>query len=103
MFNAESDKKVVELVNLELDQAIKQYGEKYESIDIADNVLLEEIQEAENEIKSIKTAYIFWLEDLTEGNNRQKTTIDMIQTFAKNGMKELAQVAAVCEKIKRSF
>lgn len=103
MFNTKSDQVVEELVNLELDQAIKQYGEKYESIDIADEVLCEEIQEAFDEFKSVQNIHILWLEKLVGKTDIQVDVINVLEKVAKNGIKELAQVCAVCEKIKKSF
>jgi hypothetical protein len=103
MFNPESDLKVKELCNLELQQAVRQWGEKYENFDVADSVLLEEIKEAKIEVRGIETAFIFWLASLNGDPGKQKKTVNVIQKLAENGIKELAQVWAVCEKIKKSF
>lgn len=103
MFNPNSDQKVDELVQLELDQAIKQWGEKYHSINIADMVLEEEIEEAKAEVKGVQNTYVLWLEKLAGKTDIQTDVIEVIEKCAKNGIKELAQVCAVCEKIKKSF
>lgn len=103
MFNPNSDQKVEELVQLELDQAIKQWGEKYHSINIADVVLEEEIEEAKAEVKGVQNTYVLWLEKLAGKTDIQADVIEVIEKCAKNGIKELAQVCAVCEKIKKSF
>lgn len=103
MFNPNSDQKVDELVQLELDQAIKQWGEKYHSINIADMVLEEEIEEAKAEVKGVQNTYVLWLEKLAGKTDIQADVIEVIEKCAKNGIKELAQVCAVCEKIKKSF
>lgn len=103
MFNPNSDQKVEELVKLELEQAVKQWGEKYHSVNIADMVLQEEVDEAVTEVRGVKNSYILWLEKLAGKTDIQADVIEVIEKCAKNGIKELAQVCAVCEKIKVSF
>lgn len=102
MFNPKSDKAVSDLCAMEYEQAVKQYGNAYVHVNIADPVLLEEIQEAAKEIEDIKTAFILWLKALATDEKDPNGQINKIQELAKNGMKELAQVWAVCEKIKVS-
>lgn len=103
MFNTKSDQVVEELVKLEFDQARRQWGETYNSIDIADEVLHEEIQESLVEFMGVKNIYLRWLENLAGKTDGQTDIIGALELCAKNGIKELAQVCAVCEKIKHSF
>lgn len=103
MFNPESNKKVEELCSLEFNQAVKQWGEKYKDIDEAQEVLNEEINESVTELVGVRNCFVLWLEKLAGKTDIQADVINVIELCAKNGIKELAQVCAVCEKIKNSF
>lgn len=104
MFNPKSDKKVKQLCRLELKNARKHWGEDYSTIKEADEVLVEEIREADVEISKVKKAFVVWRSRINEKKPEKNPdqAIDSILESAKNGIKELAQVCAVCEKIKKS-
>ena len=104
MFNPKSDKKVKQLCRLELKNARKHWGEDYSSIKEADEVLIEEISEADIEISRVKKAFVVWRGRVNDSRPERdpNQAIDLILESAKNGIKELAQVCAVCEKIKKS-
>lgn len=102
MFNPESEKKVSELVELETAQAVKQWGETYKSVDEASEVLLEEIKESIMEIKGLENAYYMWIKETGGKTKSPVDIINVIKKLAENGIKELAQVCAVCNKIKKS-
>lgn len=99
MFNLESDNKVKELVDLEHKQAVKQWGKKYPDEKTAAEVLEEEIHESGDEVVEISKIFRRWI---MVSEDSIKNIIPEIRKHAENGMKELAQVCAVCQKIMES-
>lgn len=92
-----------ELIQAELDRANEKFPQ-FASSHEGYAILLEEIEEAENEMNSIKS----WLEELWEeiklnDLEHQKIHIEDIQDRAKNAIEELIQVAAMCEKFSKLF
>ena len=96
MFSANSDKIVNELVIEELKSAIEQHGESFESVDLAKDVLFEEVQEARTEFNYVNNLFFMFYADT------KKNYLEEIQNRARLCIKELAQVCAVVEKIKNS-
>lgn len=99
MFNPKSDKKVKELVELEYKQAVSQWGKVFPDEKTAAEVLEEECQEAHDEVSEIFKKFRRWM---IVSEDSIKTIVPDIKKNAENGIKELAQVCAVCEKIMKS-
>lgn len=103
-FNTKTDKLVNDLIQAEYDNACDNYGSSYNSLHEGYAVLLEEIEEAEIEMKTIKRD----LESLWFFIKRND--IEMINTFLSriqesdlSCMEELAQVGAVLLKIQNTI
>jgi hypothetical protein len=83
----------------ELAQAVLEHGDKFNSMHEAWAVLKEEVEEAWEEVNYIENNLLdFVWEKVTKGFVPEET-INEIQEVAIRGMKELAQVWAVCEKM----
>lgn len=100
MFAEKTDKLVDELVKEGYQNAVKQYGEKYESRYQAFCVLQEEILEAWDEIDFMKRRIVLRLLDFVNNNNGigLQNDIRNVIDMSKKAIKELAQVCAVCKK-----
>jgi hypothetical protein len=86
----------------ELAQAVLEHGDKFNSMHEAWAVLKEEIEEAYQEYINIKGDHNGLWECVTR--NEKKSFIvgaQFIQKYVIRAMKELAQVWAVCEKMKK--
>lgn len=99
MFAENSDKLVKKLVQAETVNAIQNYGKTYDNTAIAEDVLLEEVQEADKELDNLYMA--FACTDFTK-KEYVKLNCAKIKKAAINGIKELAQVCAVINKIELS-
>lgn len=99
MFAIQSDKLAKKLIQSEYRNAVETYGEKYESIDLAEDVLSEEISEADEEIENIYMA--FSVMDFSNPT-KLKMSVSKMRKAVINGIKELAQVGAVLNKIEKS-
>lgn len=103
-FAQETEKLVNELIQAEYKNACEKFGEKYNSLHEGYAVLLEEVEEAENELNRLKSKYQTLWKGVKEPN-----TIDF--DFLLSGaltniidqIKEIAQVGAVLMKIKNTF
>lgn len=83
------DEDLEPLIARELASSKVQHEEKFKNAEQADEVLFEEISEADEELRLIKLCYIHSFDD-------------DLETHAKNGIKELIQVVAMCRKWKES-
>lgn len=96
-----------ELVNgvcmLEFANATENWGETFNSLHEGWAVLKEEVEEVKFNLKIVKdqTKYL-WNATKKDNESWRNFTIKEIQKYAIQAMKELAQVWAVCEKIKRT-
>lgn len=85
----------------ELKQAEKEWGETYHSLHEGWAVLKEEIDEVQCEIADIDCDFKgLW--NCIVNNNALNDGVQYIQKSAIRAMKELAQVWAVCEKMKKT-
>ena len=85
----------------ELAQSVLEHGDKFNSMHEAWAVLIEEIEEVECEFSDLKSDFeAMW--HCVKMNNKEgvNTLGNDIQKSAIRAMKELAQVWAVCEKMK---
>lgn len=96
MFSEKSDEYVDALIKAEFESAQQQHGESFERVDIAKDVLFEEVLEARTEFNYVNNLFFMFYADT------QKNYLEEIQYKAKLCIKELAQVCAVVEKIKYS-
>ena len=97
MFNEHTNKAVTDLINLEYDLAVKQYGKTYENHEQADDVLTEEVKEAWSEGAMLQASFSDW-----KRNDIYERAQDVYK-YAFQTIKELAQVAAVARKIMSGY
>jgi 1-aminocyclopropane-1-carboxylate deaminase/D-cysteine desulfhydrase-like pyridoxal-dependent ACC family enzyme len=99
-FHPETEKLVNKACVYELAQAVLEHGDNFHSRHEGYAVLKEEVEEAWEEVNYIENNLLdFVWEKVTKGFVPDGT-INEIQEVAIRGMKELAQVWAVCEKMK---
>lgn len=99
MFADQSDKLVKKLIQAEFKNAVDHYGLTYKDLDEAERILIEEITEADTEVEELDLR--FSETDWTDGKNLD-VDLNKMQKRAINGIKELAQVCAVINKIRLS-
>lgn len=99
MFAEHSDKLVKKLIQAEFQNACDHYGCTYSDLDEAEKILIEEINEAETEVEELE--FRFSETDWIDGKNLS-VDLNKMQKRAINGIKELAQVCAVINKIRLS-
>lgn len=99
MFAEQSEKLVKKLVQAEYRNAVEHYGETYKDLNEAEAILIEEINEADAEVENLDLR--FSEADFISGNGL-KIDINKMRKYAINGIKELAQVCAVLNKIQNS-
>lgn len=100
MFDERTELKINEVVVLELIRAVKTYGQNYHSNHEAYAVLLEEIEEAEEELNYIQNHMtMIWDAVKTDNDNEVKSNARIIALDAVELAKEAVQIAAVCRKI----
>jgi len=96
------ENKVNELVELELERAKEEHGEKFNSNWEAYAVLKEEIEEAAEDLKDInENLDIFW-EGIRLNRDRHKAVLKM-EYIAKLLIQEAAQISAMALKYKNTF
>ena len=87
----------------ELEQAEKKWGKTYHSLHEGWAVLKEEVEEAELSFNGVKSqASGVWLSVKGGDYAWGETCLNSMQENAIHAMKELAQVWAVCEKMKKT-
>ena len=100
MFNKETEAKIKEAIKLEYENAVINYGTKYHTLHEAYAVLLEEVEEAHQDMTFIydhlKTA---WEEIKADNELAALEEIRMIWLLVRELAKEAVQVAAVAQKI----
>lgn len=99
MFAEKSDKLVKKLIQAEFQNAVDHYGQTYSDLNEAEKILIEEINEADTEIEELDLR--FSDTDWIDGNGLS-IDLNKMQKRAINGIKELAQVCAVINKIRLS-
>lgn len=85
----------------ELEQAEKEWGKTYNSLHEGWAVLKEEVGKADFDHKQIlHLADEMWR--IIKADENVDNTLEFVQKYAIQAMKELAQVWAVCEKMKKT-
>lgn len=102
MFNPETNNALVLCENLELSQARAEHGESFASRHEAYAVILEELQEAQQQIERLNKAVdMFWRDIKSDvADNRINYDCYDIQTAAHLAAMELCQVIACARKAK---
>ena len=91
------------LVSDELDRASKIHGEVFASAHEGFGVIAEEVQEVGDELEKAEgnlSTMLSFIRD--EDNQRIADVADCLRDAAVNAAAELIQVAAMCEKLKRT-
>lgn len=99
-FAKESENLVQKLINAEYLNACQQYGETYTDIEEMHEVFDEEIQEVFCEIKALLSLTPLIKHYIATKDFKY---LERVENVAKNGIKELAQVGAVLQKIKNTL
>lgn len=99
-FAPETEKLVNDLIQAEYKNACEQYGDKYLCMQEMSQVLSEEVKEVYDELELAQNEVIK-KQFLTKSYNTE--TLLKLENYARNAMKELAQVCAVLQKIKNTF
>lgn len=100
MFASMTEKKISEAITLEIVNAVKLHGAEYNSNHEAYAVLLEEVEEAETNMKDILELNKELWEDVKADNDTEiKADARRISFYAYYLAMEAVQVAAVCKKI----
>ena len=100
MFDEKTEMKINEAVSLELVRACNVYGADYHSLHEGYAVLLEEVEEAENELTYIKNHLaMIWDSVKVDDPAEVKSNARIVALDAVNLAKEAAQIAAVAKKI----
>ena len=103
-FSEKTEKLVNDLIQAEYKNACEKFGEKYHSLHEGYAVLLEEVEEAENELNKLKSKYQTLWKGVKEPNT---INFDFLLSGALTNIidqiKELAQVGAVLMKIKNTL
>lgn len=97
MFNEHTDKTVTDLIQLEYKQAVATYGRNYKDHREAQKVLEEELNESWSEINMLRTSEAEW--NCSDIKERARD----IYRYSISAIKELAQVAAVAQKIMNGY
>ena len=84
----------------EYDQAREEHGDKFNSMLEARSSLKEELEEVLSEIKDVKLGFADVCGYINNVDSL-KQNLGLVQESAINAMMELAQVWAVCEKMKK--
>lgn len=100
MFDERTEMKINEAVLFELSSACKIYGKDYHSLHEGYAVVLEEIEEAADELDYIKNHLsMFWDNVKTDDTELAKANARSIAYDAVQLAKEACQIAAVARKI----
>ena len=84
----------------EYDKARKEHGDKFKSMREARTILKEEMEEVLSEIKDVKLGFADVCGYINNVDSLEQN-LELVQDSAINAMMELAQVWAVCEKMKK--
>lgn len=103
-FSENTEKLVKELIDVEYKNACECYGEKYNSLHEGYAVLLEELEEAENDIKMLHNQ-INWIWRAIKENSldHSKEVSGGMLKKTNYAIKELAQVGAVIRKLQNTL
>ena len=100
MFDKMTELKIYEAISMEYANACKTYGKEYHSAHEAYAVLLEEIEEAEQNLDYIRNHLsMMWDDVKTDNNTDIKNNARVIGYDAVELAKESVQIAAVARKI----
>lgn len=103
-FAPETEKLVNELIQAEYLNAVVNFGEKFNSLHEGYAVLLEEVEEANEDMTRIKYSledFWKWIKQDTKINSKDIDIV--IEEYLKYCISELAQVGAVLMKIKNTL
>ena len=103
-FNEQTERLTQDLIQAEYKNACKNYGEKFNSLHEGYAVLLEEVEEANEDMTRIKYSledFWKWIKQDTKINPKDIDIV--IEEYLKYCISELAQVGAVLMKIKNTL
>lgn len=102
-FAPETEKLVNKLIQAEYENACEIWGEKYNSIEEACEVLDEEVREVGYEFTGLEYRNFDFKKYTYEHEQLSTNWIELTEKYIKNAMSELAQVGAVLMKIKNTI
>lgn len=103
MWTEEQEREAVQMIEHEMNTRIKERG-KFVDGHQGYAVILEEVEEAEAELEGVKAATDALKKAVFQENDEIAFSLaDSIYRYAKNGMLELMQVAAMAGKYMESF
>ena len=95
---------IEKLISKELARASKGYGETFASAHEGESVIREEIKEVKEEYVKLKLQFNdVWQAVRSKDSERQLAGVERVRGYAKNAIKELIQVCAMCDKFTKSF
>lgn len=103
-FSAETEKLVTDLIQAEYKNACEKFGKKYHSLHEGYAVLLEEVEEASEDMTRIKYSledFWKWIKQDTKINPKDIDIV--IEEYLEYCISELSQVGAVLMKIKNTL
>ena len=103
MFSDEARENVQNAVLAELANAVKNYGEVYNSQHEGYAVLLEEVEEAADDLTYIKNNLAVLWQSIKTNDLKDTTLLTDIEGTAQMLALEAVQIAAVCTKFKESL
>lgn len=95
---------IEKMIKRELRKANTIHRDRFASIHEAESVIREEIEEALDDFEIMQTRHK-WLWGSVKGRNNEVAfrSVEKIRIYAIETIKELVQVAAMCDKFKDSF
>lgn len=103
-FSKKSEKLVNNLIQAEYENACENYGDKFNSVHEAYAVLLEEIEEAKDEIKALEYSLSVIWQGVKENNNCQiESYLQDAKYSSVEIIKEFSQVVAVANKFENTL
>lgn len=103
-FAPDTEKLAKELIQAEYLNAVVNFGEKYNSLHEGYAVLLEEVEEVKSEITQLLNSFdVFWLWVKRNNQGHKYLCVEDMYKATENGIKELAQIGAVLQKIKNTI
>lgn len=95
---------IEKMIKRELRRANTIHRDRFASMHEAESVIREEIEEAQDDFETMQTRHSWlWLSIKNRNEDIPFKSVEKIRVYAIETIKELIQVAAMCDKFKDSF